>query len=102
MQLFSVDDKIFKKKKTFAHENMKNLPSKVAYFMAQFFFQYCQPAQKQPKSQFLFHKNCSPRDLCILTLDILMPGPCSAFQSVFNFGNRFYPKEKRTACYQSC
>ena len=23
------------------------------------FFQYCQPAQNQPKSQFLFHKNCS-------------------------------------------
>jgi len=33
-----------------------------------FFFQYCQPAQIQPKSQFLFHKNCSPRDLCIMTL----------------------------------
>ena len=26
-----------------------------------------------------------------------MPGPCSAFQSVNNFGNRFYPKEKSTA-----
>ena len=23
-----------------------------------------------------------------------MPGPCSAFQSVNNFGNRFYQKEK--------
>jgi hypothetical protein len=27
-----------------------------------FVFQYCQLAQNQPKSQFLFHKNCSPRD----------------------------------------
>ena len=27
-----------------------------------------QPAQNQPKSQFLFHKNCSPRDLYIMTL----------------------------------
>ena len=27
----------------------------------------------------------------------LMPGPCSVFQSVNNFGNRFYPKEKSTA-----
>ena len=25
-----------------------------------------------------------------------MPGPCNAFQSVNNFGNRFYPKEKST------
>ena len=27
----------------------------------------------------------------------LMPGPCSAFQSVNNFGDRFYPKKKSTA-----
>ena len=27
-----------------------------------------------------------------------MPGPCSAFQSVNNFGNRFYRKEKRPGC----
>ena len=26
-----------------------------------------------------------------------MPGPCSAFQSVNNFGNRFYQKEKSKA-----
>ena len=30
--------------------------------------QYCQPAQNQSKSQFLFHKNCSTRDLFIVTL----------------------------------
>ena len=28
----------------------------------------------------------------------VMPGPCSAFQSVNNFGNRFYRKEKRPGC----
>ena len=28
----------------------------------------------------------------------LMPGPCSVFQSVNNFGNRFYQKEKRPGC----
>ena len=31
-------------------------------------FYYCQPAQNQPKSHILFHKNCSPRDLYIMTL----------------------------------
>ena len=41
----------------FAHENMKNPTSKVA-----------KPAQIQPKSQFLFHKNPPPRDFSIITL----------------------------------
>ena len=36
----------------FAHENMKNLASKVA-----------KPAQIQPKSQFLFHINLPPQDM---------------------------------------
>ena len=39
---------------------MKKMPSKVA--------QYCQPAQNQPKSYFLFHKNVSLRDFYIMTL----------------------------------
>ena len=30
-------------------------------------FQYCQPVQNQPKSQILFHKNVSPRDLTIVS-----------------------------------
>ena len=47
---------------------MKKLASKVARIQPNF-FQYCQPAHKQPKSQFLFHKNCSPRNLCIMTLE---------------------------------
>ena len=38
-------------KKKFAHENMKKPASKVA-----------KPAQIQPKSQFLFHKNLQRRD----------------------------------------
>ena len=29
---------------------------------------YGQPAQNQPKFQFLFHKNCSLRNLCVMTL----------------------------------
>ena len=43
----------------FAHENMKKPASKVA-----------EPAQIQPKSQFLFHKNLPPRDFSIMTLVI--------------------------------
>ena len=43
----------------FAHENIKKLPSKVAYFTVQ----YCQLAQNQPKYHILFHKNGSPLDL---------------------------------------
>ena len=37
---------------------MKKLPSKVAYFMAHVVrnFQYCQPAQNQPKYHILFNK----------------------------------------------
>ena len=31
-------------------------------------FQYCQSAQIQPKSQFLFHKNLPPRDFSIMIL----------------------------------
>ena len=37
---------------------MKKMASKVA-----------EPAQIQPKSQFLFHKNLLPRDFSIMTLD---------------------------------
>ena len=65
---FSADAKIFFKNRKiyFSHENIKNLPSKVAYFKAQSEkFQYCQPAQNQLKYHTLFHKNGSPRDLFI-------------------------------------
>ena len=43
----------------FAHENMKKPASKVA-----------KPAQIQPKSQFLFHKNLPLRDFSIMTLPV--------------------------------
>ena len=46
----------------------KKLPSKVAHNRPQFFFQYCQPAQNQPKSHFLFHKNVSLCDFYVMTL----------------------------------
>ena len=52
MQLFSMDATIFKK-------NMKKTPSKVAHNQSKN-FQHCQLAQK--------NKNCSPRDLCMMTL----------------------------------
>ena len=45
------------KTKFFAHEDIKNPASKVA-----------KPAQIQPKSQVLFHKNLPPLDFSIMTL----------------------------------
>ena len=48
---------------------MKTTPSKVVYNWPKFFFYDCQPAQNQPKSQFLFHKNCSLHDFFIMTLN---------------------------------
>jgi hypothetical protein len=44
----------------FAHENMKKPASKAA-----------KPAQIQPKSQFLFHKNLPPRNFSIITLYVV-------------------------------
>ena len=35
---------------------------------------------------------------CKMLMATLMPGLCSAFQSVNNFGNIFYRKEKRPGC----
>ena len=50
----------------FVPENMKKTPSKVDHNRpTNFFFQYCQPAQNQPKSHILFHKNGSLRDFYI-------------------------------------
>ena len=43
-----------------AMKTWKKTPSKVAHNQSPIFFQYCQPAQNQPKSQFLFNRNCSP------------------------------------------
>ena len=62
MQIFNVDAAMFffmKFQLFFAHENMKKTPSKVAHNLPKHFFQYCQPAQNQPKSHILFHKNGS-------------------------------------------
>ena len=65
MQLFSAT---ILKKNIFAPENMKKPPSKVAHNRPLFFYPYCQVAQNQPKSNFLFHKNVSQRDFYIMTL----------------------------------
>jgi hypothetical protein len=51
--------------------------SKVAYNRPPFFFQYCQPAQNQPKSHFLFHKNVSLRDFYMMTLVPTLGNHCT-------------------------
>ena len=38
--------------------------------------QYYQRTQNQPKYQILFYENCSPRDLCIITLNGSEPFSC--------------------------
>ena len=47
-------------------KTLKNSPQR--YYGPVRNFQYCQPAQNQPKSYILFNKNVSPRDLYKLTL----------------------------------
>ena len=61
MQLFGADATMFFLYLFifFAHENMKKPASKVA-----------EPAQIQPKSQFLFHKNLPPRDSSVMTVGV--------------------------------
>ena len=55
-------------KKVLPMKTWKNHPQKRLIIGTNSFFQYCQLAQNQPKSQFLFNKNCSPHDVCIMTL----------------------------------
>ena len=55
-------------------------PQKLLIISPIFFFSNAQPAQIQPKSQFLFHKNLPPRDLSIMTL----PADCWAFHPRFS------------------
>ena len=47
---------------------MKKHPQKLLIIGHDPFFQYCQLAQIQPKSKFLFYKNLPPRDFFIMTL----------------------------------
>ena len=49
-----------------SQKTWKNGPQKLLIIGP--FFSVLPKAQNQPKSQFLFHKYCSPRDLCIITL----------------------------------
>ena len=46
----------------------KKQPQKLLIIGQNFVFQHFQPAQIQPKFQFLFHKNLPPRDFSIMTL----------------------------------
>ena len=66
MQLFSKDATI-SLKKFGPLKTWKKHPQKLLIIGLNF-FQYCQPAQNQSKSQFLFHKNCSTCNLSIMTL----------------------------------
>ena len=68
VQLFSGDATIFLRNFEIFFCPWKQHPQKLLIINPNLFFRYCQPAQNQPKSQFLFHKNCSPRDICIMTL----------------------------------
>ena len=74
MQPFSADATIFlKKMKLFfcPLKTWKNHLQNLLIIGPQYFFQYCQPAQNQPNSHFLFHKNVSLRDFYIITLYII-------------------------------
>ena len=77
MQLFSADGTMFLKKfkHFFAHENMKKSPQKLLIIGPNFFFQYCQPVQNQPKSHFVFHKNVSLHNFYIMTLSPALISP---------------------------
>ena len=68
-KMFSPSAMFFKK--NFPHKNMKKPASKVA-----------EPAQIQPKSQFLFDKNLPPRDFSIMTLDTLVSSVMSQDQQM--------------------
>ena len=78
----------------FAHEIMKNNTLKSCSKLANF-FQYCQQAQTQPKSQFqfLFHKICLLCDLCIVTLVIITHPPALNSLRRYNQSRHF---ERRT------
>ena len=67
---FQVEATTFRKKNSFFfdHKNMKKQPQKLLIIGSNLFFQYCQPAQNQPKSLILFYKNGSLCDCCIMTL----------------------------------
>ena len=70
MQLFSADAGV---RISFCPRKHEKTALKVAHNRPpgpplHLFFQYCQPAQNQPKSHFRFCKNVSLRDFYIMTL----------------------------------
>ena len=74
MQLVSADARVLLKKIWdffLPLKTWKNCPQKLPKLI---FFQYCQPAQNLPKSNFLFHKNVSLRDFYIMTLSVIHRG----------------------------
>ena len=65
---------------------MRKLASKVA-----------EPAQIQPKSQFLFHKNLPPRDFSLITLHKMMTWTKNWWVKKSN-----YPRECMSQCCSNC
>ena len=63
---------------------MKKPPSKVANNRPPIFFQYCQPAQNQPKSHILINKNVSRRDFYIMTLGTYLLDICKGWHTLFS------------------
>ena len=74
MQLFCADATLFLKKNLIflPMKTWKNQTQKLLMIGPNFFFQQWQLAQNQPKSQFLFHKNCSSCNLSIMTLALCL------------------------------
>ena len=65
---------------------MKKRPQKLLSIGPIFLsIRYCQLAQNQPKSQYLFHKICSPRDLCIITLCSICVLTCLSIKALTKY-----------------
>ena len=46
-----------------------------------------EPAQIQPKSQFLFHKNLPPQDFSLMTLQVGMKNVVKCYKDFFGYFN---------------
>ena len=88
MQLFSFFQKIILK--MLPMKTLKNFPQKYKTLRPSPKFQYCQPAQNQPKSHILSHKNGSPWDLYIMTLKLSLKDFYAFLRQYFPFFHLIY------------
>ena len=79
---------------------MKKQPLKVAHNWPNYFFQFCKPAQNQPKSHILFHKNGSLRNFYTMNLNEGVQ-ICSIAASTFLKERRFKSFLTPTCNFQS-